>query len=85
MKKKRDKTALPSPYMRTRKYFGGWILPGSFAPIPTNAAYKRSHHPSTPQLPSLWQRFTARLRYSSIQIRWDIERWLARKLHRRWS
>jgi hypothetical protein len=84
MKKKRDKTVFPL-LNHPKKYFRGWTLPGAFVPIPTNAASTRSHHPFTPQLPSLWQRLTARLRYSSIQIRWDIERWLARKLHRRWS
>jgi hypothetical protein len=85
MKKKRDKTAFPSPDTRSKKYFRGWTLPGSFVPITTNDAFQRSYPPFTPQLPSLWQRFTARLRYSSIQLRWDVERWLAHKLHRRWS
>ena len=85
MKKKRDKTVFPASDNYHKKSFRGWTLPGAFVPISTNDASTRSHHPFTPSLPSLWQRFTARLRYSSIQIRWDIERWLARKLHRRWS
>jgi hypothetical protein len=84
MKKKRDKTVFPSPDTYSKKY-RGWILPGAFVPISADDASRRSYVPFTPQTPSLWQRFTAWLHYSSIQIRWDIERWLARKLHRRWS
>ena len=84
MKKKRDKTVFPSLDKHPKKYFGGWTLPGTFVPIPTNDSPTGSHHPFTPPLPSLMQRFIARVRYSSTQIHWDIERWLARKLHRRW-
>lgn len=84
MKKKRDKTVFSSPDTHSKKY-RGWISPGAFVPISTDDASKRSRPLFTPQIPSLWQRFTAWLRYSSIQIRWDIERWLARKFHRRWS
>lgn len=84
MKKKRDKTVFLSPDTHTRRHFGSWLLPGAFIPVPTHTSHKRPHQPFIPQLPSPWQRFIAWLCYSAIQIRWDIERWLARKLHRRW-
>lgn len=36
------------------------------------------------QQPSWWEYCVAWLRYQCIQLRWDIERSLARLLHRRW-
>jgi hypothetical protein len=79
MKKKRDKTATPSSGDQHK-----WILPGLPVPVPTDDSDKHSHRSFTPQ-PSSWERFTAWLRYYYIQTRWDIERRLARKLHRRWG
>ncbi|TMC95763.1 MAG: hypothetical protein E6J11_12975 [Chloroflexi bacterium] len=57
--------------------------PRSFilAPIPIQDQHKQS---ATPE-PGWWARCSNWIRYYSIQIRWDIERWLARRLHRRWS
>lgn len=81
MKKERDKTIFPTLDDHMKSYFGGWIPPGSFAPVPLNDS-EHSRRPFI--LQSHWECFTAWLRYYSIQIRWDIERWLARKLHRRW-
>jgi hypothetical protein len=81
MKKKHDKTTDG----HTKRYFGGWMSPGTFAPVSTHDPYAHSRRPFVPQLPSLRERFTAWIRYYSIQVRWDVERWLARKLHRRWS
>ncbi len=38
-----------------------------------------------PQSISLWQHCIGWLRYYSIQARWDIERWWARCMGRRWG
>jgi hypothetical protein len=84
MKKKRDKTVFPSAGDHHKRYLGGWILPGLPVPVPTDDSDKHSRRSFMPQ-PSSWERFTAWLRYYSIQTRWDIERRLARKLHRRWG
>jgi hypothetical protein len=35
--------------------------------------------------PSLWLLCTRWLQYHAIQLRWDIERFLARRLKRRWG
>ncbi|MBV9230495.1 MAG: hypothetical protein JOZ18_14395 [Chloroflexi bacterium] len=85
MKKKRDKTVFPSSGDHHKNYFAGWFLPGSPVPIATDDPYEHSRRFSTSQPLSLWERFMAWLRYYYIQIRWDIERRLARKLHRRWG
>jgi len=45
------------------------------------APYRR---PSIRQEP-FWLRFVAWLRYYSVQFRWDVERRLARLLHRHWG
>ncbi len=84
MKKKRDKTATPSAGDHHKRYFGGWMLPGLPVPVPTDDAHKHPRRSFTTPLSS-WERLTAWLRYYSIQTRWDIERRLARKLHRRWG
>ncbi|TMD63694.1 MAG: hypothetical protein E6I91_12435 [Chloroflexi bacterium] len=57
--------------------------PPSFilAPIPIQDQQKQ---PATQQ-PGWWTRFSNWIRYYSTQIRWDIERWLARRFHRHWG
>jgi len=57
----------------------------SFAPVPVpiDDQYRRSSVPM--QQPSWWQRFTRWLAYYGIQLRWDIERRLARLFNRRWG
>jgi hypothetical protein len=57
--------------------------PSSFilAPIPIQDQHKQ---PAKPK-PGWWTRCSNWMRYYSIQIRWDIERWLARRFHRRWG
>ena len=50
-------------------------------PVPAKHTYKR---PPMPELP-WWTLCVRWLQYHTIQIRWDIERWLARRLHRRWG
>ena len=52
-------------------------------PIPVDERYQRGPFPM--QQPSWWQFCTQSLRYYSIQLRWDIERSLARLFHRRWG
>ena len=82
MKKKRDKTIFLTSGDDIKRYFRGWFPSRLFAPIQLDDAYERSRRSFIPL--SLWERFTAWSRYYSIQIWWDIERWLARRLHRRW-
>jgi hypothetical protein len=65
-----------------KKIFSGWPAPGTLLPVPAHDAHYR-HTPV--QQPSLWSRCVAWLRYYSVQFRWDIERRLARMLHRRWG
>lgn len=57
--------------------------PPSFvlAPISIEDQYKQ---PAAQQT-TWWTRCTRWLHYYTIQIRWDIERWLARRFHRRWG
>jgi hypothetical protein len=67
-----------------KKIFSGWTAPGTLLPVPTHDS--PAHYRRAPvQQDSLWSRFVAWLRYYSIQFRWDIERRLARLLHRRWG
>lgn len=51
-------------------------------PIPGDERYRRQ--PFLPQQTPWWQSCVQWFRYYSIQIRWDIERTLARLFHRRW-
>ncbi len=51
------------------------------APVPIEDPRKRP----TVRQPPWWTLCAAWLQYHSIQIRWHIERWLARHLHRRWG
>ncbi len=83
MKKKRD--AFPSSNDHQKKHPGRWMLPRSPVPVPTDDSYEHTRRSFTPPPPSFWERFTAWLRYYYIQMRWDVERRLARKLHRRWG
>lgn len=62
---------------------GGWSSSSSFVPVPANDPHNKYRRPSTQPEP-LWQIFMAWLRYHSIQLRWDIERRVARLLHRKW-
>ena len=55
----------------------------SFTPIPVDERRQGRQFPM--QQRSLWQLCTQWLRYHSIQLRWDIERSLARLFHRRWG
>jgi hypothetical protein len=56
-------------------------LARSLVPIPMDDGVRQR---SPLYTPSLWETWTAWLRYHTIQFRWDIERTLARLLHRRW-
>ncbi|QBD81053.1 hypothetical protein EPA93_35820 [Ktedonosporobacter rubrisoli] len=67
-----------------RKLFsGGWSGCRTLVPIPANEPYQRYRRPIEPRvpLPRLW---IAWLQYHYTQLRWDIERGVARLLHRRW-
>jgi hypothetical protein len=84
MKKKHDKPIFPAAGNQQKKYHRQWMQAGSPVPVLTNDTYKHSHSFSSPSS-SAWERFVAWLRYHTIQTRWDIERRLARKFHRRWG
>jgi hypothetical protein len=51
-------------------------------PVPGDEGYRRQ--PFLPQQTSWWQSCVQWFRYYSIQIRWDVERALARLFHRHW-
>lgn len=51
-------------------------------PVPGDDGYRQRQFLT--RQTSLWQSGVQWLRYYSIQLRWDIERGLARLLHRRW-
>ncbi len=55
----------------------------AFRPVQVDERYGYKQPPV--QQASWWALCMAWLRYHSIQIRWDIERWLARLFHRRWG
>ncbi len=81
--KKPDSVTSSSPGGRKGFFDGRW--PGVRLLVPV---YARDPHERPQQLPveqiSWWQICTAWVRYHSIQVRWDIERSLARLFHRRW-
>lgn len=52
-------------------------------PIPVDEG-SRNRRSFTRQ-PSIWHLCKQWFRYYSIQIRWDVERTVARLLHRRWG
>ncbi|HET9918468.1 MAG TPA: hypothetical protein VFQ30_01405 [Ktedonobacteraceae bacterium] len=54
-------------------------------PIPLPVDERAHNRQFFMQQPSLWQLCKQWLRYHSIQIRWDIERTVARLFHRRWG
>jgi hypothetical protein len=58
---------------------------GPFAPlpVPTNDQWQRKQVPGPP--PSLWHLCSSWIPYHSTQLRWDIERFLARRFNRRWG
>ncbi|MDQ2715641.1 MAG: hypothetical protein M3Z08_12095 [Chloroflexota bacterium] len=56
----------------------------SLTPVPVPVG-DRSRRPLMQQRASWWSLCGAWLRYHSVQIRWDIERRLARLLGRRWG
>ena len=55
----------------------------AFVPVPIDDRYKRASMPM--QRPSWWLRCTRWIAYYRIQLRWDIERRLARLFNRRWG
>jgi len=63
-----------------RRFTHGPLLP---LPVPTSDQHQRKQAPG--QQPSIWLLCSNWIRYYSIQWRWDIERFLARRFHRRWG
>jgi len=61
-----------------------WQKPDVLIPAPAyNPQEQRRRSPI--QQESLWDLFVSWASYYSIQIRWDVERALARIFHRRWG
>ena len=58
--------------------------PSSFILAPATLEDQHKRRPPVEQ-PSWWTLWSKWLQYYSIQVRWDIERWLARLFHRRWG
>ncbi|MDQ2905373.1 MAG: hypothetical protein ABI456_06000 [Ktedonobacteraceae bacterium] len=54
----------------------------SLTPVPVGDG---SRPPLVQQNPSWWSLCSAWLHYHSVQLRWDVERQLARLLGRRWG
>ena len=56
---------------------------GRLMPVPVPGGHQRRQAPI--QTPSLWLLFTSWLKYHSTQLRWDIERSIARRFNHRWG
>jgi hypothetical protein len=73
------------PPLRLWKFFEEDLLkPNSLTPVPVYSSQEQRQRLSPPQ-ETVWQMGIAWLRYHYIQTRWDLERSLARLLHRRWG
>jgi hypothetical protein len=80
--KKLDSVA--SPHGEHKGFFdGSWPGVRPLIPVYAHDPYERSQQPRVEQI-SWWPICTAWVRYHSIQMRWDIERGLARLFRRRW-
>lgn len=71
----------PGKHQRWSFVFTDWLHPRTLTPAVVYTQQERMPHIS---LLSLRERFSAWIRYYGIQWRWDIERGVARLLHRRW-
>jgi hypothetical protein len=83
-----DKNAYSTHYgpgKHQRLFPHGWLNPRMLLPAIVCTQQKRTPHLSFVPRLSLRERFSAWIRYYSIQWRWDIERSMARLLHRRWT
>ncbi len=56
---------------------------GRLMPVPVPVGDQRRRASGQP--PSLWLLCTRWLKYHSTQLRWDIERFLARRFNHRWG
>jgi hypothetical protein len=81
-----DKNAYPTHY-GPGKHQRVFSRLGYRAPTPAIICTEQKRMPYLPHVPhlSLRERFSAWIRYYSIQWRWDVERTVARLLHRRWT
>ena len=70
-------------FFQLERYFsrGSWH---PSAPVPVRSSLFEQRRLPPAYRETLWARSSAWLRYYAIQWRWDIERALARVLHRRW-
>lgn len=84
MKKKQANAIYPAADSGHRKYPWRWMQQRIPVPVPADTR-EHARRSFSPQTPSVTERFIAWLRYHYIQTRWDVERSLARKLHRRWG
>jgi hypothetical protein len=85
-RKENMESALSTALARCRKLFAEELLKSTpLTPIPMYSIQEQQQHQfSTPQ-ESFWQVCIAWVRYHAIQMQWDIERTIARLLHRRWG
>ena len=60
-------------------------MKGALTFVPVPADDQRRQAPAPMQELSWWQQWKSWLHYHYTQLRWDIERGLARRLHRRWG
>jgi hypothetical protein len=81
--KKHDSVTTSSPGGRKGFFGGAWPGVRSLAPVYARDPHERPQQPYMERV-SWWQLCAAWVRYHSIQLRWDIERHVARLLHRRW-
>ena len=74
-----------APAVGLRKLFDEDVLKlNLLTPVPVYSSQEQRRRSSMPREP-FWQMCLAWLRYYHIQMRWDIERALARLFHRRWG
>lgn len=84
-RKENMEPALSTALARFRKLFAEELLkPTSLTPVPVYSIHEQQHRLTTPR-ESFWQICLAWVRYHTIQLQWDIERTVARLLHRRWG
>jgi hypothetical protein len=84
-RKENMEPALSTALARFRKLFAEELLkPTSLTPVPVYSIQEQHHRLPAPR-ESFWQICIAWLRYHATQIQWDIERAVARLLHRRWG
>jgi hypothetical protein len=85
-RKENVESALSTALARFRKLFAEELLKTPLlTPVPVYSIQEQQHHRFPAPQESFWQICIAWVRYHTIQLQWDIERTVARLLHRRWG